>query len=409
MSSPPPNKKRKIESIEKPAPDASRPKDVDTSSDPTSLSQLPLPILGSVMDYLRYGDVRKAILVSRNFCEAAKHVQTLNLCKTVEMHIPSARRFTNVTEINILCFLKSSGLDMGEDEQLDSELDQNCLRRIIPFLAAWPGRLEKVFIGGLSTRFNDRFIYWPDEVILPEAPDHFDIYQSLIESFCGAFETGALPGTMKLEGIRCLRYEERFGPQCLHCLHILRQFPLRQVLESLALPVGARMGNGCISDKKSYEMVTARPRGKELMLSMQQDLLSRHIFGFSYELIDQYVDDEDDEEESYAIFDTFMRRMTDAGVTNADHILHLAPEKIQNLQTLLGYGCKPQSLSREFIKSKLRNLSQRVLDPKLMISKKTFDELVRMGFLFEEGDFVVVDVFTEPVFRPKEYDFLRGE
>ena len=76
---------------------------------------------------------------------------------------------------------------------------------------------------------------------------------------------------------------------------------------------------------------------------------------------------------------------------------------------VLGYGCKPQSLSRKFIKSMLRNLSQRVLDPKLMISKKTFDELVRMGFLFEEGDFVVVDVFTEPVFRPTEYDFLRGE
>ena len=44
-----------------------------------------------------------------------------------------------------------------------------------------------------------------------------------------------------------------------------------------------------------------------------------------------------------------------------------------------------------------------------MISKKTFDELVRMGFLFEEEDFVVVDVFTEPVFLPSEYDFLRGE
>ena len=358
------------------------------------------------MDYLRYGEVRKTILVSRNFRDASKHVQTLNLCKTKEMHIPSARRFTNVTEISILCFLKSGGLDMGDGEP-DLELDEGCLRRIIPFLAAWPGRLEKVFIGGV---FRTKFIYWRDDVILPEASDHFDLYQSLIESFCGAFESGALPETMKLEGIRCLRYEETFGPRCLHCLQILRQFPLRQVLEGLALPVDARMGNACISDEKCYEIVTARPGGKEQMLSMQQEFLARHVFAFSYEVIDQYVDDdEEDEEESYATFDAFMRRMTDAGVTNTDYILHLVPEKIQSLQILLGYGCKPQSLSREFIQNKLRNLSKRVSNPKLMISKKTFDELVRMGFLFEEEDFVVVDVFTEPVFLPSEYDFLRGE
>ena len=406
MSSPP-AKKQRIGTIETPAPDAaSRPKAAADTNEPTSLSQLPPPILGNVMDYLRYGEVRKAILVSRNFRNASKHVHTLNLCKTEEMHIPSARQFINVTEISILCFLKSSGLDMGEGEP-DLELDEGCLRRIIPFLAAWPGRLEKVFIGGL---FRTKFIYWRDDVILPEAPDHFDLYQSLIESLCGAFESGALPGTMKLEGIRCLRYEERFGPRCLHCLHILRQFPLRQVLEGLALPVGARMGNACISDEKCYEIVTARPGGKEQMLSMQQEFLARHVFVFSYEVIDQYVDDDEkDEEESYVIFDTFMRRMTNAGVTNIDYILHLVPEKIQSLQILLDYGCKPQSLSRDFIQNKLRNLSLRVPKPKLMISKKTFDELVRMGFLFEEDDFVVVDVFTEPVFLPSEYDFLRGE
>ena len=409
MSPPPPNKKRKIATIETSALDAARPQRADTTNHPASLSKLPPPILGSAMDYLRYGEVRKAILVSRNFRDATKYVQTLNLCRTVEMHIPSAKRFTNATEINILCFLKSSGLDMGEEEP-DSELDQDCLRRIIPFLAAWPGRLEKVFIGGLSTRVKGRIIYWRDDVILPDTPDHFDLYHSLIESFCGAFESGALPDNMELEGIRCLRYEEKFGPQCLHCQQILRHFPLRHVLEDLALPVGERLGNICISDKKCYEIVKDRPGGKGLLLSMQKDFLAKHVFAFSYEVIDQYVnDDEQDEEESYAIFDTFMRRMTDAGVTNTDYILHLVPEKIQSLQILLDYGCKPESLAREFIQSKLRNLSLRVPNPKLMLSKKTFNELVRMGFLFEEEDFVVVDVFTEPVFRPSEYDFLRGE
>ena len=125
MSPPPPNKKRKIATIETSALDAARPQTADTTNRPASLSQLPPPILGSAMDYLRYGEVRKAILVSRNFRDATKYVQTLNLCRTVEMNIPSAKRFTNATEINILCFLKSSGLDMGEEEP-DSELDQDC-------------------------------------------------------------------------------------------------------------------------------------------------------------------------------------------------------------------------------------------------------------------------------------------
>ena len=72
-------------------------KDAKSVSDPdpgSDTPHIPPPVLGHVLDYMLYEEVRSALLIGKAFAnEAVKYVRTLNFTKSCQLDVPSARRF----------------------------------------------------------------------------------------------------------------------------------------------------------------------------------------------------------------------------------------------------------------------------------------------------------------------------
>ena len=71
------------------------------SSSPAA--HLPASCLALILNFLEYGDVRRCLLAGKIMAvDAARHVEVLNIMNALELVPSAARRFANVSEINIL-------------------------------------------------------------------------------------------------------------------------------------------------------------------------------------------------------------------------------------------------------------------------------------------------------------------
>ena len=120
--------------------------DISTSM-PSSL--LPVALIGSIMDFVPYKDLRASLLAGKFIAVGvAKEVQTINIMRSSELVIPAARRFPNVTEVNCLCLLKPPPPEESSRRRAFSEkLSVDAALRIVPFLSAFP-ELKCAFLGG---------------------------------------------------------------------------------------------------------------------------------------------------------------------------------------------------------------------------------------------------------------------
>ena len=100
------------------------------------IPDLPAPMWGRVLEFLPYGDVRKAMLLSRTIAfDAPPHVFFLSIYKASEMNVRAIRRFCNVKETQIHCVIR------------DGVLNPNAVGRVVPFISAFP-KLTYCGIGG---------------------------------------------------------------------------------------------------------------------------------------------------------------------------------------------------------------------------------------------------------------------
>ena len=217
-----------------------------SSQSPKPMPHIPAPVWGHVLDYMPYGEVRSALLVGKIIAvEAVKYVQTINIMNSWEMDVPAARRFANVTEVNVLSLVR---FRIGDEElwKDDFYLCETTAERIVPFIVGFQ-RLKRIRAGGIDgdenfqnfhTYANARHMF----ADLIEADNSGEILRILISSFIGAFSTRLLPTTVEsLLGITsALQYTRpcrsgnpgRNEPpnSCKYCSKVLKCFPTKDLI-----------------------------------------------------------------------------------------------------------------------------------------------------------------------------------
>lgn len=103
-------------------------------------------------------------------------------------------------------------------------------------------------------------------------------------------------------------------------------------------------------------------------------------------------------------YNSYIERMKVSNACAANRIFFLMRNQINITETLLQHGCSPTIVTREEIEIVLRVINNHT-SRRRVISKTTFDKLVAWGVRFEPDDFVIVDLFREPIFR--DYHFLH--
>ena len=78
---------------------------------------LPAPCLAAVLNFMEYGNVRRCLLAGKAMAvDAARHVETLNVMRTSELVPSAARRFVNVSEVNILSLVTRTLVRANQDQ-----------------------------------------------------------------------------------------------------------------------------------------------------------------------------------------------------------------------------------------------------------------------------------------------------
>ena len=198
MSSPK-QRKRKADALESGEDDDGKSPAAAPASD--SPAHLPAPCLAAILNFLWYTDVRRCMLAGKIMAvEAARHVETLNITRSSELVVPAARRFTNVSEVNILCLVSE------HDDQDYHILSRDAAIQTFPFIVSFP-HLARVFIGGhyCDNGVWDKFDYRLEgEGGLEGLPgcrkpsDHEAIFRSLVQSLVGGFQSKSLKKTFSL-------------------------------------------------------------------------------------------------------------------------------------------------------------------------------------------------------------------
>ena len=248
MSSPASSRKRKADALE--ADDADDDNQHKTESSPPgaksppaaptadSPSHLPAPCLAAILNFMWYTDVRQCLLAGKMMAvEAARHVETLNITRSSELVVPAARRFANVSEVNVLCLL----------EEKDGAICRRSATQVIPFLSSVPN-LRKAFVGGMFMEDPERgnevwrnSIYHVEEC--PGPADHEAIFRSLMDHFCGAFRSKSLRNDLMISGVAddsqlscaVYRYERddaNAEESCKCCNDIVSSFPLKKIVKA---------------------------------------------------------------------------------------------------------------------------------------------------------------------------------
>jgi len=383
--------------------------DSNSPAQPSTLSCpfLPPTIFGAAMDYLRYGEVRTALLVGKTIAHhAVKHVQTLNICNPYELNVKASRRFGNVREVNILCLIAFEHAFMYEHS-----LVRDAATRSVPFLLSFP-KLDTTFLGGIQILFADsdqldrleydsKCQYSPTRCVAPD--DHADIFRGLMMSLCGAFGSMALPQSLDLGGIHdgCRACSEtNREPGCNFCRDCCRSLPFHNVVDmnylKIISPLSSQRAQDCISARDVLEIVSSRPGGREF-LEGEISVLRAYLATFGFEQVAESESPSTKEREM------FVHRMKELNAT-IPHRVYYAP--LESLQFYLEHGFKPSNMARRTLSLILQQRGRRSLyasnssdydaSSREILAKASFDRLIAAGFGVEKDDFIVVDAAKEP-------------
>lgn len=273
------------------------------------MPHLPFTVWGGILDFLPYAEVRSALLVSKSVAnDATKYVQTLNIIKAREMYVPATRRFTNISEVNVLALLRPTGeVDEGNSREYYT-LSPDAASRTAAFLTSFP-KLEKAFIGGhfnMGGRSKTKLSYgnFMDQNDSPG--DANTDYRYLVVGLCGVFKTGHLSQNIKLKGIfdeisfaycrPCSRLygyrdEDSRGNPCRFCRDVCNTFPLdtllrRDFLMTMKYSDGGIGSYSCLSSNQFLSLISRRPGGKEAIRKFSEfylcSLIEKYICSYPF-------------------------------------------------------------------------------------------------------------------------------
>ena len=197
------SRKRKADALEF-ADDAESPPGRKLKAAATPSAHLPASCLAAVLNFMEYAEVRRCLLAGKLLAvDAARHVEVLNIMNASELVPSAARRFANITEINILSLVKEAEEAPVEDE-VDDEfiLSADTATRSAFFLTTFP-KLKRTFLGGVywDPGLNkwEKFPYYHTACIEPN--DHLSVFRGLIDHLCGAFRSRSLSPSLHLGGV----------------------------------------------------------------------------------------------------------------------------------------------------------------------------------------------------------------
>ena len=363
---------------------------------------IPAPVWGHVLDYMPCQEVGSALFIGKIIAnDAVKHLHTLSFTKSNQLDGPSCRRFSNVEDVNILCFVENG--------------DRNALcattsRRMVPVLINFP-KLKRIFAGGFRLvrllrnelrneriDVHSRIVYRPP----PEAPEtnrrkQNDIFKGLMKSLSGAFQARMLSSSLELEGFDegfvgfwddlCEDQDEN-GGACDFCRSLISTLPLNFLVDRSDTIAH------CICDEEYYRFFRKRANAKKAMDDASTEkLVSTLIYGDGGESPIRYLhldeENEDDEDESKLAV-----KLQGMGVTNVTKVQYLDEIGMKELDRVISYGFDPKAMSKADLYGEFCiGQDDREYD---VFAKCTFDALVSRGFAFDAKDLIVLDERSEP-------------
>lgn len=370
-------------------------------------AHIPAPVWGRVLDYLPYGEVRSALLVGKIIAmEAVKHVQTISITNGWEMDVPAARRFANVTEVNILSLLRltADGVEWRLDE---FHLCGATAERIVPFIVGFQ-KLERVRAGGLDHDSN--FVTYSSEIGrylkgcggLEYHESHLETTFSLITHLMGAFSTRSLPTTLEtMNGITtCLAHirpclhrerEEDAEKPCTFCSRTLEYFPIKDLIGP---PYHG--STTCFDLPGKIAIISERQQSRKWFRDMSEEFLVNFVNSSFDSLEIRLIND-----------DELRGRLKDAAVDmdidfGPPIIQFLPKSQMQMIDRFLALGFDPKLVSQEYFYDVLTiGVVTRTFDT---FDTATFDFLVSRGFPLDGSDLILLDEAKEPALKE-----LRGE
>lgn len=386
--------KKSLSTLPKEAPSIAH----DVPGSPPTTPRLPPPVWGHVLDYMPYGEVRSALLISKMVAnDAARYVSTLNITDNLQLDAPSAWRFKENTDcINILCLMKFTRETIEptiNDGWPWFHLSEDAVTRIVPFLSTFSSP-TRVYLGALlpnGTKCN----YGSGAGCGPS--NHRSLFRSLLSNLLGGFRCRSLPASLKeISGIRDSFGEVRnchgSGNDCDFCLGICEHFPIKNLIYTAyeyfgnyAYEVEPQEWSLCLTKEEIFECLQSRngwtecveEMGVEFLLQVVQGYISAiHLFEF-----------EGDEKDSI-----LRRSLIKSGVCldeDFEGIRYFGWDDLETLDYYITLGFDPKKVCKRKLYKALQldedGLRYNVFD------RGTVDILKSRGFSIDETDLLIFD------------------
>ena len=343
---------------------------------------------------MEYGEVRRCLLAGKIIAVgAARHVEVLNIMNALELVPSAARRFANVSEINILSLVTPTEDD---DEEV---LSASTATRSVLFLTAFP-KLKHAFLGGLCRDTDDekwfKFSYTNNSSNDPK--DHLAVFRGLVDHLCGAFQSRSLSQSLHLEGVfdwnqlECNESSYHHCRRCRLCWNIATSFPLALVLGKIP-----EVHSMCPSYSERIEALATRhdnplrfqPQAVvKCFLAMTQTMLSAGNVNPGRDIDNSFIERMKSRGGKVDIFDG------DSFVTfYFMQVKHM--EALKKFSTAIGPSVMNDVPKRELL-SALHPLDMVAKDgKKIVLIRQTFESLVQLGFDLASKDYVLIDPLKE--------------
>ena len=339
------------------------------------IPDLPAPMWGRVLEFLPYGDVRKAMLLSRTIAfDAPPHVSYLTIYEAAEMNVRAIRRFCNVKRTRIHCITH------------DGALNPNAVVRVVPYISAFP-KLTHCWIGGLGTGQKKVTHYNVDRCTSPTY--HRALFRSMLEALCGAFEADALPRSLIIDGFLhpfktywCeSEITDEWIEPCRLCQRIIRCFPLNAIAPVPGISDDDDYWNFkgqtfCIDQDECRAVIRARKWTKKCKRALHRSNQLKRLLCLRKHTMNQKLKRKGKEHRS---------------------LYFLAPQTLQQLELIREVAGKFRIGRKDTMRLMRKSSSGGVY----LLDASTFKRLKKIGFKLKEKDFHFV------IYMPMSYERSR--
>ena len=368
------------------------------------LPVLPADAMGSVFDFVTYHDIQAAVRSSTSmFEDAIGHVRVLTIMHPSELSLSRTtslliHRFRSVKEVNCFCFFED---DDGNNYTPSNET----VSQIVPFLVTFP-KLSAAFLGrwdGESRHdytFYEYYSWTGDQAAI----------RGLVEQFCGAFESGALPSNLDLKGVlACSGDNDGYyglgkvycagGGGCRACSRICSSFPFNVVVRL------AEHRSTCIPDAVRISALRDRPGSTEHFRSEAAiDGLLLTLGGYVHAITIHKTSEVPRDQ-------NFVQRMTGRGRTADCHgnfvVRYLSGPAKESLRAVVASGFEltlasapsaklMDSASAYYFSRETWRNDGGSTRMKAIWVRSSLNFLISLGFDLNPDDFFLVDPFDEP-------------